>query len=510
MVAVAWAALGLGLGPGPVLGPTAAGARVVLVGVDGGSWSVIDPLIAEGALPHLAAIARRGVTAELATVEPLISPVVWTSIATGRSPEAHGISDFMKTGLDRRVPTIFERLAARGRRVGLYEYLLTWPARELPEGFVVPGWLRRDERVTPASLAAKVAYRYDLRGLRNREEYRENAREEIARKAGQWNRLAEDHDLEVGAVTFYAVDALSHRYWNEPAVIRETVLGVDGAIGEIVEALGPEDTILVASDHGFQAGSRRRVWSGTLEGALSDAGLVPMRDAFTILGQFGVVVLRVNAGPFAEREALLERLRAVLEGASDAAGEPVFTVDVLDEAERPPGAQRGILTRLRQWGLRRFARWRFNAHFDPDAHAYVIAQFEGDVLEGLLPDGEIRFGGKRHAMRDLISADEFTGDHHPTAIFLAAGRGVRAVPERGALSVLDVAPLIAALAGEPVPDDVEGRVPEEWLTAEFLAAHPVRRVAASAWPELPTLAETELPVDDADLLERLRTMGYVR
>jgi predicted AlkP superfamily phosphohydrolase/phosphomutase len=71
----------------------AAAPRVVLVGVDGASWPVIDGLVAEGKLPNLAALSERGVEARLETVEPVISPVVWTSMATGQPPEVHGIGD---------------------------------------------------------------------------------------------------------------------------------------------------------------------------------------------------------------------------------------------------------------------------------------------------------------------------------------------------------------------------------------------------------------------------------
>ena len=129
-----------------------ASGRVVLVGLDGASWNVIDPMIAAGELPNLAAIARDGVSADLETVEPVTSPVVWTSIATGRSPSNHGVTDFFSTSTDVATPTVFERLAARGMRVGLYDYLMTWPPVDLPNGFVIPGWLRRDDAVTPSDV----------------------------------------------------------------------------------------------------------------------------------------------------------------------------------------------------------------------------------------------------------------------------------------------------------------------------------------------------------------------
>ena len=96
-----------------LLTPLAARAgRVVLFGVDGASWSVIDPLLAEGALPHFAALARDGVSAELETVEPVNSPTVWTSIATGRSPSAHGLAELPADCARPPRADLFERLAA--------------------------------------------------------------------------------------------------------------------------------------------------------------------------------------------------------------------------------------------------------------------------------------------------------------------------------------------------------------------------------------------------------------
>lgn len=76
---------------------------------------------------RLAAGLALGATAELDTVEPVISPVVWTNIATGRSPRAHGVSGFLTSRRQLRVPTAFERIAAAVQRVGLYEWLVTWP-----------------------------------------------------------------------------------------------------------------------------------------------------------------------------------------------------------------------------------------------------------------------------------------------------------------------------------------------------------------------------------------------
>jgi hypothetical protein len=517
------------------LAPAPARARkVVLLGVDGASWSVIDPLLAEGALPNFAKLAAAGVQAELATVEPVNSPTVWTSIATGRSPSAHGISNFLQTALDRKVPTVFERLAVAGRRVGLYDYLVTWPPTALPSGFVIPGWTQRDTAVWPPDVFARAGlvppYRYTLDGLRLRAEYLENARRELRAKAPQWRALAKAFDVEVGAVTFYTVDALSHRFWRDAfpeqfagdglapdpqyrGVIREAMVGVDRALGEVRAGLAPEDVLLVASDHGFQADDDgdRRIWTSSLGGVLGAAGLSPDRDAFRFVSQFYAVTIRVLPGPFAERDALTQRLVAALSGITSVpGGEPIYTVDVVDGAARPEGSERPVDARIRQWVVRQASRLLFDIEFGEDAHAWILARPNAAVLDPLWPDGSVRWDGRELPLRDVAGPDDFTGRHLPTAVFLAAGGPIRKRPERLHLSVLQIAPLLVHLAGEPLPDDLEQPLPVHVLDPGWLAANPARTVPAASLPKPPAPGEADPNAGDAELRERLRGLGYLR
>ncbi len=506
-------------------------ARVVLIGVDGATWSVIDPLLTSGQLPGLAAIASRGVTAEIETVEPVNSPTVWTSIATGRRPDAHGVTDFLKKSYSIQVPTIFERLAAQGRRVGTYDYLVTWPPRPLPGGFVIPGWLRRDPSVTPADAferAGLPGYRYSLEGLASREDYAAASRQELAHKATHWNALAEAFELDLGAVTFYSFDGLAHRFWHDcfpeqfdlnvpppeeryAELLPATLIGIDRAIEEIASALGPEDSLLIVSDHGFQAGEDgiRRVWSSNLLPSLARAGLIPERDGFSVVGQFAFILLRVHAGPFEEREPVLERLVRVFESARTAEGKPLYTVDVLDMVERPAGAERSLLGRLRQWGVRQVMQRFYQVHLDTHAHAYLLMQPNAEVFEAAWPDGEVESAGAALPVSEIITADGFSGTHHPIGILLAAGAPIRHLRERERVSVLEVAPLLAYLAGAAIPDDLEGSLPEHWIRPEHLAAHPALGVPASDLPILPVWDHSAAAGGDADLIERLRSMGYV-
>ena len=68
--------------------------RLLLVGWDAADWKIINPLLAAGEMPHLANLIAAGVHGNHATLYPALSPMLWTSIATGKRPGKHGIHGF--------------------------------------------------------------------------------------------------------------------------------------------------------------------------------------------------------------------------------------------------------------------------------------------------------------------------------------------------------------------------------------------------------------------------------
>lgn len=69
--------------------------RVVVLGLDGFDFRLAEKLLAQGELPHLAALRERGCFKPLATTVPSISPVAWSSFQTGVNPGKHNIFDFL-------------------------------------------------------------------------------------------------------------------------------------------------------------------------------------------------------------------------------------------------------------------------------------------------------------------------------------------------------------------------------------------------------------------------------
>ena len=81
--------------------PSASDRRLLLVGWDAADWQVIHPLVDAGLMPTLEGLINAGTIGNLASLSPMLSPILWTSIATGKRAYAHGVSGFVEPLPDR-------------------------------------------------------------------------------------------------------------------------------------------------------------------------------------------------------------------------------------------------------------------------------------------------------------------------------------------------------------------------------------------------------------------------
>ncbi|NRA02107.1 MAG: alkaline phosphatase family protein [Myxococcales bacterium] len=115
--------------------------RALLVGVDGATAAVLDTMIAEGQLENFAALRASGASGMLRSEFPLLSPRIWTSIATGKVPEVHGIENWVHldeagrpllySSHDRRVPAIWNILSESGYTVAVVNWLMSHPPERI-------------------------------------------------------------------------------------------------------------------------------------------------------------------------------------------------------------------------------------------------------------------------------------------------------------------------------------------------------------------------------------------
>ena len=302
-----------GRGPAP--------RRLVIVGVDGGDWLNLRPLIDAGRLPNFARLVREGATGPLRAEEPMLSPLLWTTMATGRYPEDHGILNFTvvdpKSGarvpisrLYRRVDAFWNMLGDYDRRVAIIGWLATDPAESV-DGLMVTdkfGYLAyapTDTAHAPATSVFPPARRDELAALvvhGNAVPEEEIAqfvtvpKGEIARHRGEFDpkdplnnlihlyastvtfRNIALHEIandapDVLAVYFEWVDAMSHlfmlhappRMADVPAdeyeryhrAVEEAYVLQDRILGQIMDAVDDKTVVMVISDHGFKSGESR-------------------------------------------------------------------------------------------------------------------------------------------------------------------------------------------------------------------------------------------------------------
>lgn len=293
------------------------GARVLVLGLDGVDPQAVDLLMSEGRLPNFARLRQEGAYGRLRSQKPLLSPILWTTIATGKGPLEHGIGHFVArapgsgeeipaTSRLRQVKALWNIASEAGRRVLTVGWWATWPPEEV-HGSVVSDhtayhFLFEDgfsgsagETTTyPPELAARIApllRRPSEVGADELEPFVEASPEELAAPFDFQDDLAHlrwalataesyrDIGLELwrteqpdlALVYIEGVDSASHLFGHlfraqglggELALqqqkygrtVEQMYLFADRLVGEFLAALDDRTTLVVLSDHGFALG----------------------------------------------------------------------------------------------------------------------------------------------------------------------------------------------------------------------------------------------------------------
>lgn len=147
---------------------SASAPKLLLIGVDALVWPVLARLTAQGRLPAIDALLKRGAMTPLRPMQPAWTPTNWASIATGATPARHGVVRWQSTGADGRVLSSFDARAVRverlwnslgraGLRTLLIHYPASWPSDD-PSVTVVDGFAQPGHGVCPFEAAPPGIY----------------------------------------------------------------------------------------------------------------------------------------------------------------------------------------------------------------------------------------------------------------------------------------------------------------------------------------------------------------
>lgn len=306
--------------------------RLLIIGLDGADWGVIDDLAEQGLLPVIARLRREGAWAPLTSTVPPATFPAWTTFMTGCNPGRHGVFDFTRrrpgtyslefvNATYRKAPTLWHILSQAGLRVGVVGLPATYPPEQvngcMVSGFDSPVAATIDASfVHPPELLAEMNERcggYRISSLL--ENYMDSswyphARTEILEsvqsKARSGLYLYRREPWDCFMMLFGETDTVAHHFWkfhdsdsprHEPApALRSTLTDVyraaDAIVGRFLEQTWENTTVLLVSDHGsggigdtavslnrwleaqgLLISDERNTWAGRAVEALKGAGL---------------------------------------------------------------------------------------------------------------------------------------------------------------------------------------------------------------------------------------------
>lgn len=507
--------------------------RTLIIGLDGATWDVMDPLIHQGRLPNISRLMGEGAYGTLISLEGYISPALWATIDTGKIPEKHGVLDFYDDSKEHvKATRIFDILAGDTGKIGLFRWYSTYPPNP-NQGFTIPSSMAPGPDTFPKELefitrlrsinnmkgyvnvaatllmngvrmsslisAAKAAiYRMTL-GSRHPGAYYHQLFAEARIYTDVFARLARDYDPDFAAILFYYIDAIEHRYWKyiDPGafvgvdaakvrkynhVIPSAYVLADELIGRILRYIPRKATVVVVSDHGQKAAAEEEKGVGyrpKSEIILRELGLYD--DVYPTVLCNEMILRSVKS----KDEVILDHIQELFENISiKETGLPLYEV-------RQPG-DRTIRVRLRL------------AHINAAAH--------------VLANKTVLFGnGRKVALKDVVDLssgetfENLSGAHAINGIFIIRGENVKKNFRSPDAKLVDIVPTLLALNRKPVGRDMDGEVLEGIIESEFLRTNPVTYVDSY---DIHLDDERPMPKvltdDERKMLEdRLRALGYL-
>lgn len=531
--------------------------RVLVIGLDGGTFDVMRPLAEGGLMPTFAGLMAAGRPGTLRSTVPWYTIPGWASLMTGVDPMTHGLLHWVVapegeyfedrrrgrrfvTSGDLGSPTFWDVASAAGRKVAVLNMPLTYPAwpvnGTMITGLLTPKAAEEGTCYPPDLLQRFPGYQVDLSISREADSpdapplrgvdlpaYLRELVELTDGRARVGAELLRD-EVDLGVVVFVGPDRISHKAWPEQAavvegrdagetgqLIEDYYRSLDRAVASLLEAAGPETTVMVVSDHGFGPPPERTF---EVNAWLREAGYlrVPMGSAQRVAASNPRAVRRLLR-PLARR--LRRRYQVPGEaGLVDWSRSTAYAVFyphtrvcgiMVNAAGRkragsvPPHEVPTVLRRVEE---------ELRSARDPEGRPVVRevhrVEAEGPGLPDLLVEVTEPFVPGDGLLRPDVfgSWEQRSGLHEQPGAFLLAGPGVRGTGQAHA-DIVDVAPSVLSLLGIAPPDHMAGRVLDDLLVAPpSLQPPPPVGPPGGGGPAISGDEEREIE-------EHLQALGYV-
>jgi len=538
----------------------------MMIGLDGATFEVIRPLVEMGKLPNLGRIMAEGASGVLESIVPPITGPAWSVLATGQNPGKLGTFDFInrrKQDDFRLYPirsndlaghTFWDMLDAAGYRVGVLNYPMMIPA------YPVDGWMvaglgasRLHQYAYPESLKAtldEITGKYEINISFGLPKYKNNLplliedmRKMLRDRLAVLDHLLTTDPVDALIVVFGVPDVAQHTFWkfwdenwHEGKIdpkhdeMREAFISlweeIDSATGKVLEYLAPEGNALIISDHGFGPNYGifhinewlqqekylvRNVTAATRINALKEwfvkLTTPVLRPVYQrLVGSKAQQLLRASI----LRELDLESSKAFALENSDGYGAIYINRQYarshgLDVDQFVEETARNLKLELLQWGVENGLEMQ--VFMSKDLYIGEKAELAPEVLL-LIEAGRcsVSYHMDQPIFEDRPHHPMKSGSHRMEGILMATGARIANAQVKGA-SLLDIAPSLLALADQPIPALMDGRVLTEMLAPEFRPDPDAQRESAPTAPVI-EVGDYE-DEDESMMLQRLVDLGYL-
>lgn len=249
--------------------------RVIVLGLDGASWEIIDFMIEKGSMPHFKELKKDSFSATLKSTIPPVTAPSWVTISTGVNPAKHGCFDFNKTqnslsklrtiqSFDIKVKTLYEILRENEKKSILINLPVTYPP--LTDNITITSLLTKgDNAIFPEELKEKneIFKKYRIfpdTSLIRKGDILGYIRDiiEVERIRFEVIKFLFDYDFSLFFVVLSGGDFVSHLLYpsilinRAPELVKDIFSLFDEVIAFFLKSMQKDDTFIILSDHGFK------------------------------------------------------------------------------------------------------------------------------------------------------------------------------------------------------------------------------------------------------------------
>ena len=251
--------------------------KVLVIGIDGGSWNIIKPLVKRGKLPTIAKLMKNGCYGHLISTIPYVTFPAWKCYSTGKNPGKLGVYWFIEPDFKEKKFRI--HTASSFRSLELWDYLgmynitsciidmpTTYPPKKIKGVIVANGGSEDSIYTYPKDLSKELKLKFSYKLNPNYYSYIDKDltiiehKEMIIQRFEVAKYLLRKFNPSFIHVTIYPIDHIQHTYWKymedkHPKygnVIEDFWKVIDDGINSLLDEFLDENSyVFLMSDHGF-------------------------------------------------------------------------------------------------------------------------------------------------------------------------------------------------------------------------------------------------------------------